>query len=412
MTGKLIDAAGRISFSDRSLRASGRGVFMNNFGRRRRAHRLRTIAALALIAIAAGACGHGIFSGSSSSSSSGGGGSGTARSVYVTNFVDRELSALANSNGTLSSPATIAAGAANGPLGLVLTPPGSSTPVALYVANPADNLIHQFTVTSTGNLSALDTIAAGTQPQQVAVTSNASFAYAINAGGSISEYLINSASGVLTANAPSSIVTGLTTPVSAVANSSSFLYVTDPSGGLGLVLTFTIASGGALSFTSSAATGGSNPGQMAIDAVSNGSTWVFVADTVSGVVSVFQVVGSALSPVVTIPTGGAAAGMALATTSGGTFLYVANPSQDLVTTFSLNTATGVLALFATTPGFNLPTGLAVDNSSTTLFVTNNGAGTVTTLTISSTGALSAINSFPTENPTNSGSEPEYIAVTP
>ncbi len=106
--------------------------------------------------------------------------------------------------------------------------------------------------------------------------------------------------------------------------------------------------------------------------------------------------------------------MALATTSGGTFLYVANPSQDLVTTFSFNTATGVLALFATTAGFSTPTGLAVDNpsSATTLFVTNNGAGTVTTLTIASTGALTAINSFSTENPANGGSGPEYIAVTP
>jgi 6-phosphogluconolactonase (cycloisomerase 2 family) len=387
---------------------------MSNFVGRGRVSRLAAIAALAaLIALGAGACGHGIFSGSSSSSSSGGGGSGTARSVYVTNFADGKLSALNNSSGTLSSPATIAAGAVNGPLGLALTPPGSFAPVALYVANPADNTIHQFTVTSTGNLSALATIAAGTQPQQIAVTPSGSFAYAINLGASISEYLINSASGQLSVNAPSSIVTGLTTPVSGVA-SDSFLYVTDPSGGLGLVLTFTIASGGVLSFTSGAATGGSNPGQIAIDSVSGGSTWVFVADASSGLVSVFQVVGSALSLVTTIPTGGAAAGMALATTSGGTFLYVANPSQDLVTTFSFNTATGVLALFATTAGFSTPTGLAVDNpsSATTLFVTNNGAGTVTTLTIASTGALTAINSFSTENPANGGSGPEYIAVTP
>jgi 6-phosphogluconolactonase (cycloisomerase 2 family) len=387
---------------------------MSNFVGRGRVSRLAAIAALAaLIALGAGACGHGIFSGSSSSSSSGGGGSGTARSVYVTNFADGKLSALNNSSGTLSSPATIAAGAVNGPLGLALTPPGSFAPVALYVANPADNTIHQFTVTSTGNLSALATIAAGTQPQQIAVTPSGSFAYAINLGASISEYLINSASGQLSVNAPSSIVTGLTTPVSGVA-SDSFLYVTDPSGGLGLVLTFTIASGGVLSFTSGAATGGSNPGQIAIDSVSGGSTWVFVADASSGLVSVFQVVGSALSLVTTIPTGGAAAGMALATNSGGTFLFVANPSLDLITTFSFNTVTGVLALFATTSGFNLPTGLAVDDpsSATTFFVTNNGAGTVTTLTISSTGSLSAINSFNTENPANGSSAPEYIAVTP
>jgi hypothetical protein len=140
---------------------------MHNFGWSRqsanlgsvRVNRSCSLAVLAAMTISVGACGHGIFSGSSSSSTSGGG-STTTRSVYVTNFADRKLSALANSSGTLSSPTTIAAGAANGPLGLALTPPGSASPIALYVANPADNLIHQFTVRSTGNLSALATIAA------------------------------------------------------------------------------------------------------------------------------------------------------------------------------------------------------------------------------------------------------------
>ena len=222
-------------------------------GRAASAYRLATSAALALIAIGAGACGHGLFSGSSAGSSSGsGGGSATARSVYVTNFADGKLSALANSSGTLTSPSTIAAGFAAGPLGLALTPPGAFAPIALYAANLADNTIHEFGVSATGNLSALATIAAGTQPQQIAVTPNGLFAYAINFGGSITEYLINSASGQLSANAPSSITTGLTTPVSAAA-SNAFLYVTDPSGGAGLVLTYAIGSAGTLPHATSAA---------------------------------------------------------------------------------------------------------------------------------------------------------------
>jgi 6-phosphogluconolactonase (cycloisomerase 2 family) len=103
------------------------------------------------------------------------------------------------------------------------------------------------------------------------VTPSGSFAYGINAGASISEYLINSANGKLSANTQSSIATGLTTPVSAAAT-DSFLYVTDPSGGAGLALTFMIATDGTLSHASSVATGGSNPGQILIDTVTNGST--------------------------------------------------------------------------------------------------------------------------------------------
>ena len=394
---------------------------MFNLGWRRRstdfrvaaAHRLRTIAALAIIAMGAGACGKGIFSGPSSTPTPS---PSTPRSVYVTNFADRKLSALANSSGTLSSPATIAAGAAKGPNGLVLTPPASTTPVALYVANPADNLIHEFGVSSNGNLSALATIAAGTRPQQVAVSASGSFAYAINSGGSISEYLVNSASGQLSANAPSSIVTGLTSPVSAVANDDSFLYVTDPSGGAGLALIFTIASAGTLSFTGNVATGGTNPGQIVIDSVTTGSTWVFVADATSGVISVFQVQGAALSLFTTISTGAAAAGMAFANTPNLTaLLFVANPSLNSVASFTFNTVSGFLAPLAVTTGFSAPTGLAVDNpaSSTTLFVTNNSTGTVATFAIdSTTGGLTAIGSFATESPANATSSPEFIAVTP
>lgn len=379
------------------------------------AYRLRTIVTLALIAAGAGACGRGIFSGNSSGSSSGGGGSTTVRSVYVTNFADGKVAALANSIGTLSSPATIAAGAAGGPLGLALTPPGSTLPIALYVANPADNTIHEFAVSSTGNLSALATIAAGTQPQQIAVDPTGSFAYAINAGGSISEYLINSASGQLSANAPSSITTALTTPVSAVA-SGAYLYVTDPSAGAGLALTFNIVNG-LLSFSSGVATGGTNPGPIVALSASGGSTWVFVADATTGVVSVFQVQGGALSLFGTISTGAGAAGLAFTNPAGGNaFLFVANPALNSVASFSFNTVTGVLAALAVTTGFNTPIGLAVDNPAnpTTLFVTNNSNGTVATLAINaSTGALTLIgSSFATENPANAGSAPEYVAVIP
>jgi len=370
--------------------------------------RWRIFLTLASIAVAMGACGHGIFSSSSSSSSV-----TTARSVYVTNFADAKVSELTNNAGVLSNPATLSGGKVNGPVGLTLTPPASTLPIALYVANSADNKIHEFTINSIGDLTALATIAAGTAPQQIVTDPTGSFAYAINSGGSISQYLIDTTTRELSANSPSFITAGLTAPVNAVS-SGSYLYVTDPSNGAGLALTFLLTNG-LLSFASSVATGGTNPGPIATLSAS-GFTWVFVADATTGVVTVFQAQGSALSLFGTISTGAAAAGLAVGTnTSGLTFLYVSNPSLNQVVTFSFNTTTGVLAAFAVTTGFKSPTGLAVDNPEleTTLFVANNTNGTVSTLTINATtGELSLINSYATESPANSSSAPENIAVIP
>jgi 6-phosphogluconolactonase len=381
---------------------------------------------LALIAAVAEACGPGVFpevspsatptatpTAAPSATPTPGSGAAAASRVYVTNFADGRVSVLTNSSGTLSAPATIAAGAASGPVGLTLaTPSGAAAPLALYVANPADNTIHEFGVSSSGSLRTLATIAAGSQPQHVVVDPTGDFAWAINSGGSISQYLINAQSGELSANSAVAITEGLVAPVSGVA-SGSFLYVTDPSNGAGLALTYS-ASSGLLSLASTVATGGADPGPIAAFSVTGGSTWVAVADATTGVVSLFQVQGSKLSLSGTVGTGSGAAGLVFAQTSSGlTFLYVANPSADSVTSFSFNTTTGVLALLAVTPGLRGPTGLAVDNPSaaTTLFAVNNTNGTVSTFSLDpTTGQLTAINSFATESPANSASAPEFVVV--
>jgi 6-phosphogluconolactonase (cycloisomerase 2 family) len=198
----------------------------------------------------------------------------------------------------------------------------------------------------------------------------------------------------------------------------SFLYVTDSSGGTGVVLSFTINGAGTLlAGPGSVKTGDRNPTQIAIDDVTAGSSWIFAADGTSGLITVYQVLGSgALSLTFSIGSGGPAAGMAFAETPAGTtVLFVANPSMNSVASFSFNSVTGVIASLAVTSGLTTPTGLAVDNptSATTLFITNNGNGTVSTFSIdSATGALTAIGSFATESPANSASGPEFVAVTP
>jgi 6-phosphogluconolactonase (cycloisomerase 2 family) len=366
---------------------------------------------LSLGAACFGACGKGIYSGNSSSSGGGGGGGTTLRSVYVSNFADGKLSSLNQSSGTLSAPRTIASGKSNGPVGLA-TNLGSGTLSALYVANAADNKIHEFKLDSNGNFSDLATVAAGNAPQQVVVTTSGTFAYSINHSGSISQYTINSTTGALTRNSTTS---GLVNPVSGVAT-DSFVYVTDPLSGAGIVSSYGINADGTLAFTSEAPSqgipgGASNPAQIVIDPT---GTWVFVSDATNGAVSVFQVQGNGLVLFsVTAATGSAAAGLAYATTSAGAnFLFVANPAANIVTLFSFDTTSGLLTPVTSATGLSAPTGLAVDTTSSFLFVTNQSSGTVSSFSIdAATGVPSFINSFSTENPANNASSPQFIIVT-
>jgi 6-phosphogluconolactonase (cycloisomerase 2 family) len=365
-------------------------------------HRWPRLAMLVAVAVMTGACGHGLFSGNSSSSSSGGGGGGTTRSLYVTNFADGKLSSLSNSSGVPGSPVTIGAGQASGPAGL------AATSKAVYVANTADNMIHEFAISSTGNLSTLGTIAAGTNPQQVVVTSNGSFAYAINQGGSISQYVIGT-NGGLTSNG--STTSGLITPVSGVA-SSSFLYVTGSTGGTGVVLTFAINSDGTLASGPSSVAAGGSPSQITMD---TSGLWVFVGDATSGVISVLQVMGSSVKLAFqTLGTGSPAGGLVFALPTPTTaFLYVANPNPSTISIYPFNTVNGVLSLPAIVSGLSTPNGLAVDSpsSATALFAANTADGTISGFTISSfNGGLTFVGSSATENPANNGSSPQFIAV--
>lgn len=383
------------------------------------ARRAGLAGALGLIAIFAGACGRGVFSNASSSSSGGsGGGGGTIRSAYVTNFGDGKLSALNRNSltGNLSSPVTIAAGKASGPVGLAMTPALN----ALYVANANDNELHEFAVDVNGNLTALATIAAGQSPQQVAITPGGAYAYAVNSGASISEYLVDATTGLLSANTQSSTNSGpLISPVSGVTT-DSFLYVTDLNGGAGVVWTFAINADGTLAAGPSSTPSlglpigkPSTPGPIIIEPT---QTFVFVGDA-SGNVSVLQVSGAGLAFIMAAPTsaGSAAAGLAYATIGGINYLYCADPAANSVSVFIFNSLTGILTLRSSSPvGSPLvqPTGLATDSAASFLYVTNAGNGTVTQFTISTVdGSLSNPVNVATQNPSNASSAPNSIIIT-
>ena len=380
--------------------------------------------ALSLLTLGAGACGKGIFS-FSSSSSSGGGSTTTTRSVYVSNFGDGLISSLNLSSAGLRYPLTISGGAKNGPIGLAVTPKKT----ALYAANAADDLLYEFTLSSNGNLSNLGTIATGPNPQQPVVTPNGSYAYSVDASGSIYEYTVNPTSGLLSANSPSSTRSGLVDPISAVA-ANSYLYVTDQNGGKGVVLIFKINSSGTLasgpaSVPSLGIPGGpAAPNQLLLLTTTNPTqNWLFVSDAQSGVISLFQITnnGSKLTFVNSYATYAttpnlAEAGLLYVKSNSNIFIYCADQTNDTVSVFLFTTAPLALTRSSVSPSaaaLSSPTGLAYAGDN--LYVTNNGNGTITRFDISTTtaplGALSNPASFNTESPANSLSAPEAILIT-
>lgn len=387
---------------------------------------LPALSVLLVMAAVGGSCGKGAFPLADATSTSTATATTTPTTgalVYVTNFNDAKISEFKRdpNTGALTAPRTVKTGTVKGPIQLTVAPSLQE----LYVANQADNTVHEFGIASTGKLSPIGsgTIAAGISPQQVAVTPNGSFAYAVNVNlagvGSISEYTVNTANGALASNG--TITSGVTHPISAVAT-DTFLYVADLQSGNGVLLSYAIKADGTLatppsSVPSLGVVTASTPGPMIINA-SNG-IFVFVGDTVQGIVSVFTTSGGALSFVSrTLPTNSAQAGLVYVTTpDSNTFLYSANQSPliNSVSVSSFNTILGTLTLLGVSPlgsGLNLPTGLAADPLGQFLYVTNQGNGTVTQFTIDATaGALSLPVIVNTENPANANSAPLFIAIT-
>jgi DNA-binding beta-propeller fold protein YncE len=154
--------------------------------------------------------------------------------VYTANSDDNTVSmfTINQTTGVLSptSPATVLTGAGTSPDSVTVDPTGKFA----YVANQDNNTISMFTINSTsGVLTAATpaTVATGPSPFGVAVSPNGKFAYVPNngSGGAIttgvSQYTINSTTGVLTPNTPAAVAAGNAPAAVAVDPMSKFAYV-------------------------------------------------------------------------------------------------------------------------------------------------------------------------------------------
>jgi DNA-binding beta-propeller fold protein YncE len=138
-------------------------------------------------------------------------------------------------NGALTpmSPATVNTGSPTSrPNSLIVDPTGAY----LYVANAGDGTVSHFNIGASGTLTFVGTVNAGTFPFSVTVDPQGRYAYVANTGsvpnspvvaGTISQYSIGPATGVLTPIGAGSVVAGLGVSSVTVDPTGTYAYATN-----------------------------------------------------------------------------------------------------------------------------------------------------------------------------------------
>jgi YVTN family beta-propeller protein len=221
-----------------------------------------------------------------------------------------------------------------------------------YVANGGGGVpfnVAMYTINSTtGALTSIGTIAAGTDPLSVAVDPAGKFAYVANwtgydTEGSVSMYTIDATTGGLTPIG--TIATGLSPTSIAIHPSGKFAYVTNSSSND--VSMYSIdATTEALIFTGSI-TAGTDPVSIAVDPAGKFAyvaNWTYDTD---GSVSMYTIDATTggLTPIGTIATG--LSPISIAIHPSGKFAYVTNSGSNSVSMYSIDSATGTLTLIGT-----------------------------------------------------------------
>jgi len=217
-----------------------------------------------------------------------------------------------------------------------------------YVANGEGNGstgVSMYTINSTtGALTSIGMITAGSDPNSVAVDPSGKFVYVANASdtsaGSVSMYTINATTGAL---ASIGTIAAGTDPVSVVVHpSGKFAYVTNSGSNDISMYTIEVTTGAHTSIGTIAA--GSGPVSAAVD---SSGKFAYAVNANSTDVSMYTINATtgALTPIGTI-----AAGMSptsIAVHPSGKFAYVTNSASNNVSMYSIDAATGALTLIGT-----------------------------------------------------------------
>jgi 6-phosphogluconolactonase len=222
----------------------------------------------------------------------------------------------------------------------------------------------------------------------LAVDPSGKFAYVVNVNvgpaGSVSMYTINATTGALTSIG--TIAAG-TSPVSvAVGPSGKFAYVTNSGSNDVSMYTIDTTNGALTSIGTMAA--GSTPTFIAIHP---SGKFTYVTNSGSNDVSMYTIDGTtgALTSIGTIPAGTDPVSMAVDPAGG--FAYVTNSGSNDVSMYSINATTGALTSTGTMAAGSTPTSIAIHPSGKFAYVTNSGSNDVSMYDIdTTTGVLTLI----------------------
>jgi 6-phosphogluconolactonase len=244
-------------------------------------------------------------------------------------------------------------------------------------------------------------------------TQSGRFAFVANeTANSLSAYVIDSGTGILTAIAGSPFASSGGTPTAlAVDPNGTYLYVANNTSST--VSAYLIdANSGALTPQGLLSATGTTPVAIAIAPAGH---YLYVANMGSNTVSGYAVDPSgsgALTALAGSPFTVGAAPSALKITPDGSFLYVTNSLAASISGFAIDDTTGLLTPIAGTPFAtgNGPISLTVDATGSFLYVANALAGNISEYSISaSSGVLTAISGSPlgtTTQPSALASDPQ------
>jgi uncharacterized protein (TIGR03437 family) len=264
----------------------------------------------------------------------------------------------------------------------------------LYVGNFGDQTISTYVIDQESGLltEVLPRAVSPGSPTSVAIHPSGKFVYvtnggvaSANVGPSLASFSINASTGALTLLSTLPLTPGSSPNGAAVDASGKFLFFA--SGGSGTVSVFSIdSSTGALTAVpGSPFAAGQNP---AVVTVHPNGKFAYVAAAGAGQIAAFNI-GSdgALTPVEGSPFAARNNLFWMAMDRAGKFLFAVQRQDNAVNVYSVNESTGALTQVGSPfPAGAGVSGVAVDPAGKYLYVSAAGTGAVTVFTIGATGA--------------------------
>jgi len=308
------------------------------------------------------------------------------RFAYVANLSSNSVWAYAAS-GVPTSHTSVSTGTGSSPYSITADHAGKH----LYVANSETNTISTYSInTSDGTLTLIQTgVTTGSHPRSIAITSSDQFAYVTNyyPDNSVSAYIINAATGALSSidsdGSTTAYETSITTqsgPTSlAIDPTGPYVYVANSISGTVSVFKINVSTGALTAIPVNGTSGGnyiSTASTPSSATIAPSGTELYVTNAGSGNISHYGItlsngslntLGTYLSQ-----TGGGA--KSIAVHPSGKFAYVANPNTNSVWVYTID-GTGALTLptSVTTGTLNKPASISIDSTGQYAYVANFGS---------------------------------------